>query len=174
MLCLISQNHRALEAGRDLWRSPDPSPMFKQYHLRPVAYVYPDGFWLSPRRETPQSTWAICASAQSSLQENSISWFSDGTSCVSVCGHCLWCCHGAQLAVGDPVGQARDPRIQVGMSMSYEIGEGVTEFKKTRPVIFNCWIKGVNSWKWSKLEETNIFKCSLSALGACITNNSPS
>lgn len=30
---LFSQNHRMVEAGSDLWRSPDPTSLLKQGHL---------------------------------------------------------------------------------------------------------------------------------------------
>ena len=57
----------------------------------------PDGFWISPRMETPQPPWVTFASAQSPSQWKRVSWCWEATSCVSVCARCLWSCHWAPL-----------------------------------------------------------------------------
>jgi len=36
-LWALSQNHKIVEVGRDLWRSPGPNPLLKQGHLELVA-----------------------------------------------------------------------------------------------------------------------------------------
>lgn len=56
----------------------------------------PDGFGITPRMESLQPPWEICASAWS-LTEKTVSWYSEGTSCVSVCAYCLWSWHWAPL-----------------------------------------------------------------------------
>lgn len=35
-----SQNHRMVKVGRDLWRSPGPTPLLRQGHLKQVAEVH--------------------------------------------------------------------------------------------------------------------------------------
>lgn len=57
----------------------------------------PDSFLVSPRMKTSQPLWAICASAWSPSQWKCISWWSDGSSCVSVCAHGLLSCHWGSL-----------------------------------------------------------------------------
>lgn len=76
--------------GRDCWRFSSPTPLFQQGHLNSAA---PDGFWVSPRMETPQPPLATCASAQSPLQWKSVSLCSEGASCISVSALCFWPCH---------------------------------------------------------------------------------
>ena len=42
LLPLISQNHRMVGVGRDLWSSSSPTPLLKQVHLEPWG-LGPDG-----------------------------------------------------------------------------------------------------------------------------------
>jgi len=58
-------------------------PLFKQGHPgcpRPCS----DSFWISPRYAHPHGN-------------GSVTWCLGGTSCVSVCAHCLLSCHWAPL-----------------------------------------------------------------------------
>jgi len=51
-------NHRMAEVGREHWRSSGPTLLLKQGHPQLVAQEYVwIGFWVSPRRETPQPPW---------------------------------------------------------------------------------------------------------------------
>ena len=40
----VSQNHRRVEVGRDIWKSSGPTPLLKQDHLEPVAQDCQDDF----------------------------------------------------------------------------------------------------------------------------------
>ena len=62
----------------------------------------PDVFWISPRMETLPPPWPTCASARLPSMGKSVSWCSEGTSCFSVCTHCLWSCHWAPLRRARP------------------------------------------------------------------------
>lgn len=60
------------------------------------VFLVEKGFWTYPRRVTPQPLWKICVNVQSTWPKSpfftvkSISWCSDGTSCITVRVHCLW------------------------------------------------------------------------------------
>lgn len=56
----------------------------------------PGGIWISPRMESLQPLRATCQCPAACTTE-SVSWCSEGTSCVSVCAHWLWSCHWALL-----------------------------------------------------------------------------
>lgn len=56
----------------------------------------PDCFWISPRRRLhnlPEQTVPVLSHPHS----KSVSWCPQGTSCISVYAHCLWCCHWATM-----------------------------------------------------------------------------
>ena len=64
-----SWNHIMVEVGRDLWRSPGPTPLAQAWPPRAsFSGLCPHGFWISPRMEAPQPPWATCSSAQSPSQ----------------------------------------------------------------------------------------------------------
>jgi len=83
-----------VEFERDLWKSSGPTILLKQGCLEPAAQ---DHIQTAFKYLHAQPPWAICASAQSPSQWENVSWYSDGTSCVSICAHCLWSCHCSSL-----------------------------------------------------------------------------
>lgn len=75
------QNHRMGKAGRDHWRSSSQSNLPAQADF-PGVYnsgLCPDGFWLSPEKESLQSLWETCSGSQSPSQQRSSSSHSGGT-----------------------------------------------------------------------------------------------
>lgn len=82
-LCLLlypdrvteSQSCRLDEVRRDLWRSPGPTLLLKQGHLKLVdqnhIWVAFEYLWAW---ETPQPSWATFSSAGSPSHEKSVSW----------------------------------------------------------------------------------------------------
>lgn len=60
----ISQNHRMVELGRDLWRSCNTTLLLKEGSPRAgCTGLHPGGFWKSRGNETAQPLWAVCSSA---------------------------------------------------------------------------------------------------------------
>ena len=111
-----------IEVGRDLWRSS--CPILPAQPGPPTAGCPGpclDSFWIFPMWDAPKPAWVTRANAQSPAQcgvlktqnhhsvaenhhsvvflktQKSVSWSSDGTSCVSVCAHCLCSSHWAPL-----------------------------------------------------------------------------
>jgi len=81
----FSQNHRMVEVGRVLWRSPCLTPLFKWGPLQTVgqdhvqmAFEYLQGGRLHHLSGQPVPVLSLPYS------ERSVSWCSDGTSYVSV------------------------------------------------------------------------------------------
>lgn len=51
-------HHRIVETGRDVWRSPSPTPPAEAGSPRAGDGNAPGGFGMSPERETPRPPWA--------------------------------------------------------------------------------------------------------------------
>lgn len=84
----LAQKHRVIEVKRDLRRSSGPNPLAHVAHAGALTLAgcpgpCPDGFWVSPKLETPQSPWPTCSHVQSPLQSKSVTWCSDRASCFS-------------------------------------------------------------------------------------------
>lgn len=57
----LTQNHKAVEAGKHLWRTPSLSSLFKVGSLRLICPgLCPFGFWIPVRTETPQPFRTSC------------------------------------------------------------------------------------------------------------------
>lgn len=70
-----SQKDRMSEVGRDPWRLCRPTSLLKQVTAwAGYSYSCPDGFWISPGKETPQPLWAACSNVQSSAQYLMFRW----------------------------------------------------------------------------------------------------
>lgn len=68
MLLLSSRQlllHRMVEVGRNLWRSPGPTPPGQaEWPRASCPLPCPGSFWISPRLEILQPLWATCSRAQ--------------------------------------------------------------------------------------------------------------
>jgi len=93
----ITQNHRMVGVGRDLWGSSSPTPLPKQGHPKQVAQDLVQAGFKYLQRRIHLPPWATCSRAPSPSEWRSSSSCSDGTSCASVCAHCPLCCLWAQL-----------------------------------------------------------------------------
>lgn len=67
------------------------------------VFLFEEGFWTYPRRETPQPPCTIYFNAQSTYPKllfftvKNVSWCSDRISCITVSVHCLWSSQWASL-----------------------------------------------------------------------------
>lgn len=89
-----TQNHRAVEVGRHLWRTSSPTPLLKQDHLELVmqdhvqtGFEYLQGGRLHNLSEQPVLVLSH------SHRKKTVSWHSERASCVSVFVHYLFSCH---------------------------------------------------------------------------------
>lgn len=48
----VTQNHRIIKVGRDFWRSSSPTPLLKKVPYTGYAGKCPEGFWISPEKES--------------------------------------------------------------------------------------------------------------------------
>lgn len=90
-----SQIHKMVEVGRDLWKSFSLNLLLRKGYLEPVAQEHVQvAFGDLRRRRLPSLSQQPLLSY---LHKESISQWSGGTSCVSVCTPCLLSCHWAPL-----------------------------------------------------------------------------
>ena len=98
----VSQNHsinhkitRMVEVGRVkvTWSNPCP----RRNAQSRLLWTMSRQLLKISKGETPQHLWAVCTSALSPTQHESVSWFSEGTFCVPICAHYLLSWHWAPL-----------------------------------------------------------------------------
>lgn len=70
-------------------------PAYEGTHSAGCSGLCPGSFRVTPRIEMLQPLWKTCVCVWSSSWQKSVSWCSQGSSCVSVCGHCF--SHGTPL-----------------------------------------------------------------------------
>jgi len=93
---LESQNHRVIEFGGDLWRSPCSTPCSSRASwsrlprtvFEQLLNIYKDGV-------TTTFLGILCQCLVRHWK--SVSWCSDGVCCASVCARCPLSCHWAPL-----------------------------------------------------------------------------
>lgn len=91
-LFFFSQTHRMDGNGRHLRRSPCPAPLPRAAPTTAGSLGLCSGkFWLSPRMETLQLLWAVCAVVWPVSQSKGVVLCLNGISCISVCACYSFC-----------------------------------------------------------------------------------
>lgn len=88
--CCVSQNHRTVRVGRDLWSSASKPPKAVCYSSG--TGMCPIGFEYLQRRRPPHLSMQLCQDSVPS-RERSSSLYWCGTSHVAVGAHCPLSCH---------------------------------------------------------------------------------
>lgn len=57
---MVTQNHRIIGVGRDIWRSPSPTPPQSRFPTIGWTEKHPDEIWISPEKETLPPLWEAC------------------------------------------------------------------------------------------------------------------